>query len=561
MRNATAKKEVEVRINAQNMIQRLKESFAGRFSFVHELLQNSRRAGATLIHVVLEDKGNQTLFTIKDNGKGLDSIAPIFRIAESGWEDDDVLSENPFGLGFLAAIFVSDDVEIRSNGQVYRFKTADFMKLMPIVEIASDSRSGHYCEIRLTVNQPIEAVRSKLAGEAEGFSIPIILTVKSLNGHYHTNLHRRFAKDILQKKALWSSKTPVGDIFIVKEPSISDDWKMFLLGHEIKRIGSHYGRDNIIIHLDHRRFRAKMPDREYLVDWDLAEKEIRRNANTAVRDFLLDRLREMGELEFLKRYSHFLLSYPELTLRLNYLPPTFLLRAYDYPRAEQGEVDVEAEWLEHPDEPVSREDVETGKVRVYEFDLECYVHEYWNSKENPHLFYAELVLYLDQNSYKLDKILPPGHWALPYVHKLDRHQIQIIPLAHEQTITFNFSGEGKFDLELCHGICVISKDRRWHLDDLAVRLDQDRIVIPRNADATSVISLLSYWWDDDYHRELLERDEEELSNLLYFLKADSIHRFIEGLLKNKLAGLNLDGDYHLRIHHDQITVIPVERRE
>ena len=62
---------------------------------VRELLQNSRRAGATLIRVT--HQGGRATFS--DDGRGVEDPQSLLNFGGSGWTDDAVLREHPAGMG------------------------------------------------------------------------------------------------------------------------------------------------------------------------------------------------------------------------------------------------------------------------------------------------------------------------------------------------------------------------------------------------------------------------------------------------------------------------------
>ena len=75
-------------------------SLADTFS---ELLQNSRRSGATRLDVTTEavpDKGIRV--TLTDDGKGISDPAILLSFGESGWDDNIAEHEDPAGMGLYA---------------------------------------------------------------------------------------------------------------------------------------------------------------------------------------------------------------------------------------------------------------------------------------------------------------------------------------------------------------------------------------------------------------------------------------------------------------------------
>jgi hypothetical protein len=72
----------------------------------NELLQNSRRAGATEVTILLEATLDDAFkkyvhVTFSDNGRGVESPEPLLRLAGRGWDDATEDIEDPAGMGFF----------------------------------------------------------------------------------------------------------------------------------------------------------------------------------------------------------------------------------------------------------------------------------------------------------------------------------------------------------------------------------------------------------------------------------------------------------------------------
>ena len=68
-----------------------------------ELLQNARRAGAThvTVHMTAGEDGSAARVVFADDGKGLESPAPLLLLAGRGWSDEVERAEDPAGMGFF----------------------------------------------------------------------------------------------------------------------------------------------------------------------------------------------------------------------------------------------------------------------------------------------------------------------------------------------------------------------------------------------------------------------------------------------------------------------------
>ncbi|KKL45070.1 hypothetical protein LCGC14_2359340, partial [marine sediment metagenome] len=60
-----------------------------------EILQNSRRAGATHVNIVNKDG----FITVCDNGSGIDDFSKLLNLGDSDWDDSMEQSEDPAGVG------------------------------------------------------------------------------------------------------------------------------------------------------------------------------------------------------------------------------------------------------------------------------------------------------------------------------------------------------------------------------------------------------------------------------------------------------------------------------
>ncbi|WP_252241587.1 hypothetical protein [Clostridium sp. ZBS18] len=119
---------VELKVNVINQLKLFKQStFKDRLCFLDEDIQNAQRAKATEIRVTNNQYDGGSLI-IENNGKILDNPQSLFSIAESGWDNDVMETENPFGMGFFSNITVSDKIEIYSGNKYILFDVNKMIK-------------------------------------------------------------------------------------------------------------------------------------------------------------------------------------------------------------------------------------------------------------------------------------------------------------------------------------------------------------------------------------------------------------------------------------------------
>jgi hypothetical protein len=81
-----------------------------------ELLQNARRAGATLVTVeTVEGPDSGAKIVFGDNGHGIDDFSFLLNLGDSDWDEAVERAEDPAGMGFFS--LVHSGVKVRSNGK------------------------------------------------------------------------------------------------------------------------------------------------------------------------------------------------------------------------------------------------------------------------------------------------------------------------------------------------------------------------------------------------------------------------------------------------------------
>ncbi|AOH85563.1 hypothetical protein AWL63_18115 [Sphingomonas panacis] len=87
----------------QSLITKVSRLFNGTITDVlSEMLQNSRRAGATDVEIDLAQFDEKPTLIISDNGWGIDDPANIVTLGQSGWNDDLARREDPAGMGIFS---------------------------------------------------------------------------------------------------------------------------------------------------------------------------------------------------------------------------------------------------------------------------------------------------------------------------------------------------------------------------------------------------------------------------------------------------------------------------
>jgi hypothetical protein len=93
-----------------------------------EVLQNARRAGATLIAISIEEaspEADSCTVTVEDNGRGITDFQTLVTLGHSEWTEKTQASEDPAGMGFFS--LCHSDVEVHSGYQGVRISRAVFL--------------------------------------------------------------------------------------------------------------------------------------------------------------------------------------------------------------------------------------------------------------------------------------------------------------------------------------------------------------------------------------------------------------------------------------------------
>lgn len=81
---------------------------------LNELLQNARRAGATLVTVGAKPEGSGLRITIEDDGCGIDDPARVIALGASSWSEGIARGEDPAGMGAFCLAGKKTTIESRS---------------------------------------------------------------------------------------------------------------------------------------------------------------------------------------------------------------------------------------------------------------------------------------------------------------------------------------------------------------------------------------------------------------------------------------------------------------
>ncbi len=329
------------------MLNLLKHTFTNSTTFARELLQNSRRAGATLIKIDVTDEA--VVFT--DNGCGIDDPSILLSIAKSGWEDPIQKNEAPYGAGFLAALFACETINVRSKDYSVTAQTSDLIALKPAEVVREYSDTGMTSIALINPKQNAQKIIETIIEAARGFPVKIVINTPTKSGYVPERID-----------ALDDSWVDIGPGFVNKEKMILAKGSVGTLYLQGLKCGTdRYGYHAAPIHLKSELFRGRMPDREELINKDDAVQQI----DEAVRNFLQSLCeRELAEAATMKAKQRWLIRWSrvdklndrKILLSVGFLPTRWFIEWNGENQPPTNNLDEEVyQWRQTPDGNIKSE--------------------------------------------------------------------------------------------------------------------------------------------------------------------------------------------------------------
>ncbi|MBC5767528.1 ATP-binding protein [Ramlibacter albus] len=383
--NTPRQETVTAGISEAKLLGSLKHLFASSFSVLGELMQNARRARAS--GVTFDFDPDQKTLTVCDDGTGIADFQNLVVLAQSGWDDETMLTENPFGMGLFSVLFACEEVTFRSRGRRLRVSIDAVVEKRAIAVDVDESApvQGTRIEMRNLAPNLLPAKHEvpsagivglaryemveELRAYAQGFAIPV-----RLNGE---DLPRPFAQENIP-----GEKTDIGFVSVYGIHRAPDRQVVmvnahaynvyFLQGLPINGSAVRNGTPCVIVHLDNASFIPKMPDRAHLYDQERAFKRISTSLTELVERYLVDRKAKLTPKEFASRHWTECKVFRRLDLMndVPWIPASLFFRIGAILESSErmmdrctalattAQGDPEAHLL-------SREDVEQGKFRIW----------------------------------------------------------------------------------------------------------------------------------------------------------------------------------------------------
>lgn len=419
--NSTAIATVTADVNAGRFLAHMQHLFSTSTVFLAELMQNARRAGATAIIFYVDD----TVMTATDDGCGIEDFGKLVSIAESGWSQKVVESEDPFGIGFASVAFAAKEIKVESKGRMITFSHTDLVHQRQIHVGKSDFIGG----TRVTLAKPKlenDKLTAAVNGFARGFPIRVFFNGKELE-RPHAVGHLPTVVD-----------TPVGKVHVPGlgetegKAALATRGFVYCQGLPIKAgdfTADRFGDSDAapVVHVDHAVFKPRVPDRDTLIDADQAEKAITSAIKVLWRAEIEAMLPKMPPKAFVERYWSIAkpLKCQSIFNDVPALPTEALSQVMDYPIDS-----FEQDWIAQHPSAIDRDQVERGEI-VLCSEVDTYF-------ENDNFLRLMLAREL---GWVMCEYLPEGHWANAHLVNLAE-----LPLTTEMSCLAEEEFAGRFVL-------------------------------------------------------------------------------------------------------------------
>ena len=533
----TEKSETTLKVNQGNLVKNLRFSFTNGTTVLGELMQNARRAGATKVEIDFAPE-TKTL-VVRDDGCGIDCYQTLFTIAESGWDAEVVEQEHPFGLGFLSALFSCQYLEVESKGGRIAMPTEDILSFKPVTvtpvvvrcpaeprfegdvcgcgstnlngpdgegvydcldcgmfftaEALGNACWGGITTVRLGGFKPdVGQVAARLAELAKGFPIPVLFNGQALQRAWALDSGRSFIDTAIGKVSLAGF-------------GAGEDWtrpveelQILLQGLPVYRTQG-YWRGNAsmpnIVHLDSRRFHARLPDRDTLIDAEEVVMRVQETVRQAVAEKILALKDALTPAAFAAGYRTLQgWGCIDLLNDVPVIPAEVLARIQGYPVME-GCSPVNLD----PAGPVTREDVEGGKAAVAELeDFDQLGAAPWM-----YAWKKDLLVY--------NNLLDEGHWLFRHRVDFNRQPVQVDIIGETHRANFEgqwVSGEAAF----CEKYRLVFGNDAVDIETDSIYLeDEGLFVVPKGDASGSVVRQACSYFDENDIFNTTASDEDEWS--------------------------------------------------
>ena len=419
-------------VNASGIKRVLEDMFTSTETFLKELCQNAERAGATWIEIDWDEVNR--MLTVQDNGRGFSKEGwdSFFTVGSSAWGEEVTKEQNPFGIGCASCLYAADWLKILSLDKGVSFETDKFLSGGEVeVKDRGGYIDGAYFCLKIKEKIDVPQLLKSLPRVFKYFPVPV-----SVNG---IAIERPLALD----SELEFIDTDFGKLWVspeILEGSKSLDYTDKVLQGYLVSYDRRHGEPTVVVHLYPSKYRARVPDRDCLVDAEGIDTLIHRR----VLYVLVERLRTLYDS---MSVSEFALNYWEKAMR--FAPE--LLRDSPFPRR------LLREFTSLPQPDGSGEIYGSGLVYMEELDHDLI--QFSGSLSENYTYYSDEyntanLAFISGSTICDASDFPDGHWALDHI----RDDLEVEIETHGKTEEFLLTcGEYSETIIMCESYSIFTE--------------------------------------------------------------------------------------------------------
>jgi len=531
----------------------LADMFTRQITFLTELCQNAQRAGATRILIGYDEETRH--LTIDDNGCGFsdDGWESFFTVGRSGWSQDVITEQNPFGIGCAACLFAATDISIRSGWYQVTFTTDSLLAGGEVERIKCDD-FVQGSVITLTVNPElnIQDLLTSVPKVFEAFPLPIILNNVPVKRPLALDSDNHLIDCELGKIFLLSNEIPksrgAGSVRGLNIGFILQGFKLTNSSDFPKAW----------IHLHAGKYRSRVPDRTCLVGnvreiKDTAEKILA----SIYRQQLVDVMGQIGFDQFLVDHWFEAKAYAPDLIKDAPIPGYLILSEENIPYASAEGYCNTPYWYDNTQvKLITKEELEGVLV----FDM---VSVYGAAEDGDHSFTVGNYAFLGSNHFIDSNDLPSDHWLREKIidtNIQDDNALTATIAPKGQITEFNVSTAGFYNQSI-----VLCDSFDFHVTGLKTITGADVETLPVNSDdeaiwfagtiyipakrncfeavcRQSINFDRSEWNDFDLDEDYLEKVVNELWSVVRIKRGGSLSDLLSEIINSHKAELNVLAD-------------------
>lgn len=301
---------IAVTSDTPSLLRALRATFTRTQVALPELLQNARRASATLVTITLD---GDTLI-VEDNGIGIEDFQMLVAMAKSGWDETVQKNDAPYGLGFLSALFACEHITVTSREGRFSASTDDLLQLAQITVERVERQHRTRIELKGHKLGNEYELKNLLHSVSRGFPLNVVFNGSEMT-RPHANYHDMVRTRIGWVEARVLEGEGVGSVYLQGLPVRTE------------HLGRRYGNGRVVsgggvLHLDPTLFHGRMPDRDSLLEPEASAKRIVEGLDEAARQHMTERADLYRDHHFIQKFGTWCreLDMRDLLNRMDYIP-------------------------------------------------------------------------------------------------------------------------------------------------------------------------------------------------------------------------------------------------